>query len=167
MSEVRHDEGLLRLEARAVGAGAVAGVLAGIAMGVVFELGTDVMPVLGAFAGESSALRGWLVHLVLSMLYGVAFAFIVAYPPVADFAASFGLTEWILVGVTYTVMVGAVTLGILPFVAELPWAASDGGTPFVLGEAPGVAGILPGVAFAIGHLLFGVILGAVYATIGE
>jgi hypothetical protein len=84
---------------------------------------------------------------------------------VADFASQFGRGEWILVGITYTVMIGAVTLGVLPFVAELPWAATDGGTPFALGQAPGLAGVLPGAAFALGHLAFGAVLGLAYVEV--
>lgn len=52
----------------------------------------------------------------------------------ADFAAGFGRTEWVLVAVTYAVMVGAVTLGLLPFVAELLWTTTDGGTPLRWGR---------------------------------
>lgn len=163
MGETSRDERLLKLEARAVGAGAVGGFLAGIAMGILLHLTTDVIAVLGSFAGQEGVVRGWLVHMVISIGYGVVFAFVVAYPPVADFTASFGLLEWVLAAVTYTVMVGAFSLSVLPFVFELPWQ-SGGTTPFVSG-APGITSILPGVAFAVAHLLFGAILGAVYAEL--
>jgi len=165
MGETGHDEGLLKLEARAMGAGVVGGFLAGIAMGLLLHLTTDMIAVLGSFAGEEGALRGWFVHMGISLGYGVVFAFVVAYPPIADFTASFGLLEWVLAAITYAVMVGAVSLAVLPFVFELPWQ-SGSGTPFVSG-GPGITTILPGAAFAVAHLVFGAILGGVYAVLDD
>lgn len=160
------DERLLRVEARAIGAGAAGGLLAGLAMGVLFALTTDVLSTLGTFVGESGPLGGLLVHMTISLFYGVAFAVVVAYPPVADLASSFGVVEWVLVGITYTVMVAAATLGVLPFVFELPWETAGGESPFARGTAPGIMGLLPGVGFAVGHIVFGAILGGVYAWLG-
>jgi hypothetical protein len=160
------NERLLRLEARAVGAGLAGGIVAGVGMGLVLQFGTELLPVLGAFLGETSVLRGWLVHLAIGALYGILFAVVLAYPAIQDFTEFFETPEYVFAGITYTVMMAAVTIGILPFVFELPWTgtASDGASPNIPG--PAVAGLLPATMFAIAHVVYGAILGAVYAAVG-
>lgn len=159
------DDRLWRLEARAVGVGAAAGFVAGIAMGVIFQFGTDLLPVLGAFTGEASVLRGWLVHLVVSVLYGIVFMAVVEYPPVRSFAASFGAREYVLVGITYAVTMAAVTIGILPFVFEVPWAAAPFQAPGTGAAGAGIDGLVPAALFGLAHIVYGTVLGAVYAAI--
>lgn len=159
------DDQLWAIEARAVGAGAVSGFVGGIGMGIVLQLGTDLMPVLGAFAGETSVLRGWIVHLVISMLYGVLFALVVSYPLVQRFLDSVGMSDYLFGGVIYAAMIAAVTIAMLPFVLELPWIERSAGSPFV--PLPELFGLLPAAMFGLGHLVYGAILGAVYAAIGE
>lgn len=161
----RQSDPLLGIRPRAVGAGLVGGLVAGVVMGIVLQFGTGLIPEFGAFAGERSVLRGWLVHLLLSTAYGVAFAVVVAYPAVRDFFDTFGSTEYVLVGVTYSTMVAAVTIGILPFAFEVPWApgsrASQRGA-----VGAGFGGLVPAMLFAVGHLVYGAVLGAVYAAAG-
>jgi len=165
---------LLKIEARAVGAGAASGFVAGIAMGLVFQFGTELMPVLGAFAGRTSVLRGWIVNLVLSVLYGVVFAVLLAYPPIHSFMQSFDLTDHALAGLVYATMIAAFTMGVLPFVFELPWATPAAQAPFP--SIPGAAadggaaaggGLVPAAVFGVGHLVYGLLLGFLYAVIGE
>lgn len=168
MDEVRgEDRGLLALESEALVAGSAAGLVAAVPMGVTFQLGTDILPVLGSFLGAATALRGWIVHLLLGLLYGAAFAAIVAYPPIHSFTPTFGAREYVLVGVTYAVMVAAVTIGVLPFVLRLPWAtpATEAQWTFVPGLAPG--GLLPAGMFAIAHIVYGAVLGAAYDQLGD
>lgn len=168
MSEVRtEEEPLWRLEVRSIGAGLAGGLLGGLAMGVFFQLGTDVMPVLGRFLGAESALRGWIVHLAISLLLGASFAVVLGYPPIRDFTASFEALEYALSGITYVYAVAAVTIGVLPLVLELPWVTSVV-TPLVPQGAGGsLAALLPAAAFALGHLVYGATLGAVYAAFGD
>lgn len=155
---------LLRLEARAVGRGLVGGFLGGIAMGVVLQFGTELIPVLGALVGQTSVLRGWVVHLSISLLYGVLFTVVVAYPPVQDFVSSFGFTQYVFAGVTYAALIAAVSISVLPFVFELPWAASVEGSPLASGGAPSLWGLVPAGLFAVGHVVYGAVLGAVYTV---
>lgn len=168
MDEVRNeDRRLLALESKALVAGSAAGLAAAVPMGVIFQLGTDVLPVLGSFLGAATALRGWIVHLFLGLLYGAVFAVIVAYPPIHSLTPTFGVSEYVLVGITYAVMVAAVTIGVLPFVLELPWAtpATETQWPFVPGLAPG--GLLPAAMFALAHVVYGAVLGAAYLLLGD
>lgn len=158
---------LREIEARAVGVGAVGGFVAGIGMGLIVQFGTDLLPVLGALAGELSVLRGWLVHLLISVLYGVFFAVVVAYPPVQDFIASFGVSDYVLAGITYAVMMAAVSIAVLPFVFELPWVAAASRHPSPRVPGPALGGLIPAAVFGVGHIVYGAILGAVYALLGE
>lgn len=166
MSEVRtENEQLWKLETRSIGAGLAGGLLGGIAMGIAFHLGTEVMPVLGSFLGASSALRGWVVHLVASMFLGASFAVVLGYPAIRDFTASFDVLEYVLSGVTYVYAVAAVTIGILPIILQLPWATAVIDPLVPGGESGSLAALVPAAAFALGHLLYGAILGAVYAML--
>lgn len=152
----------MELESRALVAGALAGTAAGVPTGVLFQLGTDVLPILGSFLGAATVVRGWLVHLLVGLVYGAIFAVILAYPPVHDFTPTGGVGQYVLVAVTYAVMVAAVTIGLLPFVLELPWetAASDAQRSG-LGE-PGFGGLVQTTVFAIAHLVYGTVLGVAY-----
>lgn len=166
MNEVRaEDEQFWRLETRAIGAGLAGGLLGGLAMGLLFQVGTDVMPVLGSFLGESSALRGWIVHLAISMFLGASFALVLGYPAIRDFTASFDTLEFALAGVTYVYAVAAVSIGILPFVFQLPWTATVVDPIFPqAGTSP--TALVPAAVFALAHLVYGTILGAVYSILG-
>lgn len=163
------DDRLWRIETRAMGAGAASGFVAGIAMGVIIHLGTDLLPVLGALAGAPSALRGWVIHLVVSVLYGVLFAIIVAYPLVQRLLESVDIADYAFGGIVYAAMImgagAAGTIAILPFLLELPWVATADQSSNVPG--PELVGLLPAVMFGIAHVVYGAILGTVYAMIGE
>lgn len=159
------DDQLWEIEARAVGAGAASGFVGGIGMGIILHLGTDLMPVLGAFAGETTAPRGWIVHLVMSMSYGAVFALIVSYPLIQRFLGSVGVPDYLFGGVIYAAMIAAVTIALLPFVLELPWITASAQSPVVPG--PELFGLLSAAMFGLGHLVYGAILGTVYAAIGE
>lgn len=168
MDEVRtEDRPLWRLEGKAVEVGVVGGLLGGVAMGVLLHLGTGLLPVLGAFLGERSALLGWIVHLFVAVAYGVAYAAIVTYPPVGDLLDAPGVAEQVLVGVTYAVMIAAVSIAILPFVFELPWAAAAIDEPLRGIPGPGQSGLLPAGAFAVAHVVYGAVLGAAYAVLAD
>lgn len=167
MTEVHTEEQQLwKLEVRSIGAGLVGGLAGGIAMGVFFQLGTDIMAVLGSFLGASSVLRGWAVHLVMSLFLGASFAVVLGHPAIRDYTASFDTLEYVLTGVTYVYAFAAVTVGILPFVFQLPWATEVVSPLFSGSEGGSIVGLLPAAVFALGHLVYGAILGAVYAALG-
>lgn len=168
MDGLRTEEGSLwAKEARTVGVGAIGGLIAGIPMGLLFQFGMEIMPVLGAFAGEASALRGWTVHLTISGIYGALFTFIMAYPPVRSFMGTFRPLDYMFVGVIFAVVMAAATIALLPFVFELPWttAASPGPSGDVPG--PGLVGLVPAMIFGIAHLVYGAILGTAYGLVTE
>lgn len=159
--------GFWRIERRAIGAGGLSGFLAGIGMGFVLQLGTDLLPVLGAYAGNASIVRGWAVHLLISIVYGVVFALLVAHPLIASLLAPDGSYDYAFAGIVYAAMVmgaGALgTIAILPFVQELPWATAMGS------ELPGPAlgGLVPAAVFGVAHVVYGGILGFCFAFFGS
>lgn len=163
----QRDHPYLWIEARAIGTGLLGGLLAGLAMGVVLQLGTDILQALGAYLGETSALRGWIVHLGISLVYGAVFAAILAYPPIESQMEDFGTTEHVLVGVTYATMIAALTLAVLPFVFELPWTTLADQSPSQEVPSTRVGGLLPAMVFAVAHIVYGAILGAVFASFAE
>ena len=161
------ERSLREIESRAIGVGAVGGVLAGMVMGLLFQVGTGLMPVLGALAGEASILRGWIVHLTVSTLYGVLFAFLVAYPPIRSFLGDFEVDDFAFAGVVYAVVMAAATVSLLPFVFELPWVTDASTAPFPGVPGPGLLGLIPAAIFGIAHLVYGAILGAVYGIMAD
>lgn len=150
----------------ALGAGAASGVIAGIAMGVVLQLGTDLLPVLGAFVGGTSVLRGWVVHLVISTVYGVLFAVVIGNRYVNQLLDPTGIADYAFGGVVYAAMLmgaGVVgTIAILPFVTELPWTTTAGGSNV---PGPQLLGLLPAVVFGIAHVVYGVLVGVAYVVL--
>jgi Mg/Co/Ni transporter MgtE len=157
-------ESLGRIEARAVGAGAAAGVIAGFPMGLLLHFGTDLLPVLGTAAGETSVVRGWLVHLFVSLLYGVAFAMVLAYPPVGGLVGE-DQRDYGLAGVVYATMIAAVTIGLLPLVLELPWVPGPIEFPNASGRPLGGLGLA--AVFGVAHLVYGAVLGFAYVLVGD
>lgn len=161
------EQGLWGIEARAVGAGLLSGFVAGLPMGLVLQFGTDLLPVLGTIAGETSTALGWVFHLILSAVYGVLFAVIVAYPAIHSFVLEFDVLEYTLLGVTYAVMIAAVSISLLPFLFELPWVAGTVQEQLAFVPGPSFGGLAPAGIFAAGHVVYGAVLGGGYATLKE
>ncbi|WP_181685461.1 sensor histidine kinase [Halorhabdus salina] len=59
----------------------VAAVLAGIAMGLVGQATSGVVPIIGALYGNTNALVGWVTHEFHSVVFGLVFAGILATVP--------------------------------------------------------------------------------------
>lgn len=142
-------------------AGAVGGLIAGVAMGVVVQFGTDLMPLFGHFAGGKSAVRGWLVHLITSVLFGLAFAVFVSIPLFHELSGSLG--GCVLLGIIHATVLATVMIGV-----GLPVASIVLGTPQAAADripGPGLADLVESSVFAASHLVYGAVLGAVYAVL--
>jgi hypothetical protein len=144
-------------------AGAVGGLVAGVAMGVVVQIGTDLMPLFGHFAGGESAVRGWLVHLVTSVLFGLLFAVFLSIPLFHDLSES--LAGCVLLGIIHATILATVMIGIGLPVATIVLSAPQGVADRVPG--PGFADLFESTVFAAAHLVYGLILGAVYAVLRD
>jgi predicted lipid-binding transport protein (Tim44 family) len=140
-------------------AGLVGGLAGGVLMGLIMQFAMGVMELLGAIIGVESAIGGWIVHLAMSALLGLIFAYSVAFPFVRDFVDDLG--GGVLVGLTYGALLEVVSGGIiLTLVAE---ALNITEQAFPLVPTPGVAeGIWLAVAGTVAHLLYGGVLGAMY-----
>jgi hypothetical protein len=127
----------------------VHGIYAGVAGGLVFGIMMGMMgmlPMMAKMAGRSSAAVGFGVHLVISAIVGAIFAVLVGgrLRTVGSLVAAgliYGLVWWLL---------GPLTL-----------------MPLFMGMGVGVnwtgAAMTAAMASLAGHLVYGAILGAVYA----
>lgn len=143
-------------------AGVIGGLAGGVAMGLIMQLPMGVMPLVGAIVGVESSLAGWAVHLAVSAVYGLIFAWTVSLPFIRDeFVDTLGGST--LVGITYGGLLIVVSGGVfLTLIAEALGVTEQ---PFPLFPVPGTAeGIWLAVWGGIGHLLYGLVLGAVYAV---
>lgn len=147
--------------ARRWGAGVAGGLAGGVAMGVVMHL-LGVMPLVGALYGSPTVLGGWLAHLLNSVLFGLVFVAVVTRPFVRDLAETAG--GCVLLGVGYGALLEIVSGGIiLPFAVNATGAAE---LPVPLLPLPGlVEPVTLAVAMGAAHLVYGAVLGVVYAVV--
>lgn len=145
--------------------GGVGGGLAGgVAMGLILHLfGENLMRLIGGMYGMPSVLVGWTAHLLNSAIFGLVFVATVRRPFVRDFATTLG--GCIALGVVYGALLEVISGGIV-----LPMAVSLTGLEQV--PFPELAGDLPGavtiaIAVSVAHLVYGAVLGFVYATVRE
>jgi len=129
------------------------GVYGGLAGGVVFGMMMGMMgmlPMIGGMVGSSTVAAGFAVHLGISALIGAGFAV-----SLGNFVASTrqGLWAGLLYGGAWWVL-GPLTL-----------------MPFMMGMGLGVnwtvtaaVSMMPSL---VGHLIYGTILGVVYARLGQ
>ncbi|MFB6268952.1 MAG: histidine kinase [Halobacterium sp.] len=132
------------------------GVLAGTAGGVVFAvmLTVQMTPVIEmaipALYGLSGGAAGWVVHVSHAAVLGVGFAVLAQAVDVRGAArstaagAGYGVVLWV-----------ALAVFVMPV-----WLQAVG-----FGGAPGVPNV--SAQGLVGHVVYGVVLGAVYAVVGE
>lgn len=143
-------------------AGATSGLVAGIGMGIVFHAGANLMPFIGALYGWPTVVGGWVVHLVNSVFAGLLFAAIISRPILREQATT--TTESVAAGVVYAAAIGLVSTGILLPVSMNMLGVQSFPEPLV--PLPGMLGsFLVIVSVGVAHLVFGLLLGTVYATV--
>jgi len=139
----------------------VAGIVGGLAAGVVFGMMMQMMtaptpdggqmPIInmvGMIVGSPTAAAGWLYHLFNSAVIGAIFVWALgarstAYGPALAWGAAYGAAWWSLGGL----ILMPVFLGMPPF------------APLMMPEMRMVA-----MGSLVGHLIYGLILGAVYVA---
>lgn len=146
------------------GGGVIAGIVAGLAMGFVLHFGANLIELLGGLAPipvESVGL-GWLMHSIVSIAFGLVFAAVVSRRPIRRHLTTF--TEMVLAGFAYGAFIGILAGGLVFPVAMGRAGVAALPLPFL--PVPGAAGeFIAAIIFAIGHLLYGLVLGASFATI--
>ena len=127
----------MRTDARAIGAGVAGGLLFGIMMTTM-----GMMEMVAGLMGSESIVVGWIVHLAISVIFGAVYAVILGamtttYGRGAGLGAVYGLGVWVL----GPLLIMPLWMGMSPFVIEQPQINS-----------------------LIGHAVFGLVLGVVYAA---
>ncbi|ELY52601.1 hypothetical protein [Natronolimnohabitans innermongolicus] len=145
------------------GGGFTGGLVGGIAMGLVLHAG-DLIELLGGLAPVPGTAvgAGWAIHLFLSVLFGLVFAAIASSRLVGELASSF--TDYVIVGLAFAAVLGLFAGGVLfPVAMERAGVAA---LPLPFLPMPGIAGeLFSALLFALGHLVYGLVLGAVFAAI--
>lgn len=127
--------------------GVAAGIIAGVAMGTIFSLGTGLFPVIGALYGVEDPVVGWVTHLFHSIVFALIFITISAR------LSSFGIK----VPISYSAMLGVAWGIILWFIAAgliMPlWL-----------RLLGYHSALPNLTLIglIGHVVWGIVLAGSY-----
>ncbi|MUW15181.1 histidine kinase [Halorubrum sp. CBA1125] len=139
-------------------AGVAGGLVGGVAFGLVMAyvipnpLLPVVIPSMYGLAPPAAPFLGWVIHLSHSAVIGVGFAALVgARPDLAD-----GVGKSVGLGAAYGILVWIV-LAVIVMPIWLSAVGSPANPPL-----PNISALS-----AIGHMLYGVVLGGVYAGIVE
>ncbi|PAU82821.1 hypothetical protein CK500_11850 [Halorubrum salipaludis] len=142
-------------------AGVAGGVVAGAVMGIVLHGALDLMPTIGALIGAETVAAGWAVHLFNSAAFGGLFVAVFDRGFFDDLRADVG--GCLSLGVVHSALLGVITGGLL-----LPTAlALEGATalPVPTLPVPGLTASFEfGAVIAVAHLLYGLVLGRVFAA---
>ncbi len=147
--------------------GAVGGIAGAVVFGALmwlFDPETFSTAIPALYGAETGGTLGWLFHLVHGVVLGVVFGFLVTRGPVLGvlrtdvetdaLARIGGVARIAAAGFAY----GLAVWTILPLIVLPVWVGTIGGV--AAGEFPGVA-----IESMLGHLLFGLVLGIVFAAI--
>jgi uncharacterized membrane protein YagU involved in acid resistance len=128
-----------------------AGLVGGVGFGLVMQFVMGAMPVVGSLYGQPTVLAGWVAHLVHSVVFAVVFVALITGTGLGRYARTTAGTTGL--GTVYGAVLGVVAGAfVLPVWANAVTAA---GMPVPFLSA----------ASFLGHVLFGVLLGAAYAVI--
>jgi hypothetical protein len=125
-----------------LGAGIVGGLVGGLAFGVLMHA-TGVIPMVAMLVGSKTVLVGWLVHLAISAFIGATFValfgrYATSVARSTGIGLGYGLVWWVL----GALILMPARLGMDVFVVNtMAWRS------------------------LMGHLLYGLLLGAVYALV--
>ncbi|MFB6200381.1 MAG: ATP-binding protein [Halorhabdus sp.] len=129
-----------------IGIAVATSLLAGIAMGVVGQVTTGVVPIIGALYGSSNAIVGWVTHEFHSIVFGLTYAGVLASIP-DSYAEDWG---WCLAtGLGWGFVLWLVAAGFV--------------MPIWLGLV-GVPAAVPSLSVSslLGHLVWGGVLSLLY-----
>lgn len=144
------------------GAGIAGGLVGGVGMGVVLHAGANIMPFIGALYGWPTVIGGWVAHLMNSVLLGVLFALLVSRPFFREQTTTIG--GCVAVGIVYAAAIGLVTSGVMVPIAMNTIGVQSFPEPLL--PLPGIiGGILVVVSVGVAHVVYGLVLGAIYGVI--
>jgi hypothetical protein len=127
-----------------VGAGIVGGLVGGLAFGVLMQI-TGVIPTVAMLVGSKAVAIGWLVHLAISAFIGATFAMLFRrYATTVARSTAVGLGYGAVWWVLGALLLMPARLGMEPFaINTMAWWS------------------------LLGHLIYGLLLGAVYAFVAS
>lgn len=128
----------------------VAGLVAGVGMGLLLQAFTGAIPIIGALYGVETMAVGWITHLFHSVVFGVAFAAALSRPHLARIAGTPART--VLLGVGYGVLLWLFAAGV-----AMPIWLNAVGTP-----AP-IPNLQP--MSLLTHVVWGAILAATFLAL--
>ena len=131
----------------------IAGLVAGVVMGVTLWWFGDGIAIIGALYGFESVVVGWITHLFHSVVFALLFVALTSWPPLRDRTGT--VPSVTLLGVVWSIVLAIGAAGVLMPV----WLGIVGAGDLVF---PNVT--LTGV---LGHMLWGVVLGATYGILRE
>ena len=130
-------------------AGIGGGLVGGVGFGLVMHFVMGAMPVVGSLYGQPTVLAGWVAHLIHSVIFALIFVALISRTGLKRYAETSVRTAGL--GTAYGAVLGIVTGAfVLPIWVN---AMTGAGMPVPFVSTP---------AF-VGHVLFGLLLGAVYA----
>jgi hypothetical protein len=143
----------------AVIAGVVGSAVFSMVLGVAPRMGMprmDIVGLLGSMFGAPNRLLGWIMHLMMGMIFGLIYTFLWAQGVLAPTwlgGLVFGAVQWLVVGMIMGMM-PLMHLGIRRGAVKAPglWMTNTGG---MLAFAGGL----------MGHLVFGIVVALVYALL--
>lgn len=146
-----------RLETLA--AGMFSGLIAGIAMGIIYHGGANVMPLIGALYGAPTVAGGWVGHLVTSVVLGTIYGYVASRPAFAGFNET--LSGALILGVVYATLIGIINGGlILPIAFNLLGFHQ---IPDPILPIPGALGaFIVVLSIGLAHIVYGIVLGATF-----
>ena len=125
-------------DARSIGAGAAAGLVGGALFGMMMTA-MGMMEMVAGLVESSSVAVGWLVHLVISAIFGAVYALVLGRPTTSyGRGVGLGLAYGLVVWVVGPLLVMPLWMGMPPFVIEQPQLMSMMGHA-VFGLAVGLA----------------------------
>lgn len=130
------------------------GLLAGVLMGLVLQFGMGAMAMVGALVGQPTVAAGWVVHLVISVVFALVFAALLGQPLVGKYGTSTARTAALggLYGVALWLVAAATVMPL--------WLAAMGMT-----GVPAVPNL--DLLSLAGHVLYGVVLGGTYSVVTQ
>jgi hypothetical protein len=130
-----------------------AGLVAGVVMGLTLWGLGDGLAIIGALYGIESAVVGWITHLFHSVVFALLFVALTSWAPLRDRTES--ILSVTVLGVAWAVVLALVAAGLLMPV----WISAVG-----VGDL-----VFPNVTETgvMGHVLWGLVLGAVYGFLRE
>ncbi|WP_241430031.1 hypothetical protein [Halorubrum lipolyticum] len=130
-------------------------------MGLVLHGALGLMPTIGALVGVETVAAGWAVHLINSTAFGALFVAVFDRAFFDDLRTDIG--GCLSLGVAHSALLGVITGGLL-----LPTAIAIAGAtslPVPTLPVPGLTASFEfGAVIAVAHLLYGLVLGRVFAA---